>query len=263
MSAPFNAHRFANELLRLTASPERPVLCFEELDSTSTEVRRRLRDGAPPGIVVVAQGQTAGRGRQGRVWHSPDVGNLYLSVALEVVGPTREIVPMLPLAAGVSAVDAIRAFAPVDCYLKWPNDVLVRGRKLAGLLLETSSLETRRATLIAGLGVNIGSVEFPGELTDTATSLRIENRHHGVIETLAATWIHGLESGAAKIERGEGGAIIDAWRNRAEPFGRTVRVGDIEGTTVDLEKDGRLIIHTSDNRRVLVAGGIVEQLGDP
>lgn len=238
------------------------MLSFDELDSTSTEVRRQLKAGAPPGIVVVADRQTAGRGRQGRTWHSPDAGNLYLSFAFEVRGLTRNVVPLLPLVAGVSAVDAIRAFSPVDCRLKWPNDILVNDRKLAGLLLETSILERERAVVIAGLGVNIGRVDFPEELVGIATSLGVDERRTGSLESLSATWIHGLETGSVNLGRGGHLAVLDAWRERAEPFGRAVRVGDFEGTTIDLADDGRLILDTIDRGRIFVSGGIVEHLKD-
>ena len=258
MSAGFNSKIFEKAMSRIGCSSSRKIVVKRGVDSTSSELRRLLEKGDCPGAVVVADHQTSGRGRKGRSWYSPPVGNLYLSVAVEVSGPVRETVPMLPLAAGIAAVDAIKRNAMIDCRLKWPNDVLVADKKLAGILVETFTLDTERLIAVVGLGVNTAKIAFPGDIADTATAVAIETTGQTGIEFLAAQWIGTLESLCLEVQRGERRAIIDAWRTRAEPFGRQVRIGSVDGTTRGLADDGRLIVITSENEEVLVAGGIVE-----
>jgi BirA family biotin operon repressor/biotin-[acetyl-CoA-carboxylase] ligase len=168
---------------------------------------------------------------------------------------------MLPLAAGIAALDAIVAQADVTPLLKWPNDILVADRKLGGILSELYHMESGRIIAIVGLGVNVLSDSFPDELSGSATSLSIETGAAPPLEGLAAHWIVGLENWCSTIEEGARQRVVAAWRERAEPFGRQVRVGDIEGRTVDLSDDGRLIVVTEDNERVHLAGGIVEHVG--
>ena len=157
MSTKFNLQTFEAELSNLGCRRNREILSFNTIDSTSSELRRLLMRGGRPGTVAVADRQEAGRGRKGRSWHSPDSGNLYISVAAELVGPTRETVPMLPLAAGVAACVAIRGLTGTDARVKWPNDVLIADRKVAGILTEAYRLETVSHLAIVGLGVNVHS----------------------------------------------------------------------------------------------------------
>jgi BirA family biotin operon repressor/biotin-[acetyl-CoA-carboxylase] ligase len=261
MPPRFSPAAFRAALSALGDHAEREVVVHRETASTSTDLKRRLSNGALPGTVIAADRQTAGRGRRGRDWHSAGVGNLYISVALEIQGPARETVPMLPLAAGIAASDAIRESTRITPLLKWPNDILVKGRKLAGILTESFRLEKHRFVAVVGLGVNVAATAFPSALSDLATSLVLESGDAPALESLAARWVKGLEDWRPVIEGGKRHRVTAAWKSRAEPFGRRVRVGDIEGRTVDLLDDGRLMLLTPENERVALAGGIVEPMG--
>lgn len=233
--------------------PERDVAVHDELDSTSSELLRRLAAGdAAPGSLVVARAQTAGRGRLGRAWVSPP-GNLYASLAVAVLGPAAERIPLVPLAAGVAAVDALAASGVPGILLKWPNDLLRGGRKVGGILCEAPAVRGPSNAVVVGLGVNTGVAEFDGELAGTAACLGGADPRPAL-----ASWVAGLEAWAERISSGEIGPLVAAWVARAEPFGRRVRTGDREGTTAGLDAAGRLLLETPSGEIVAVAGGIVE-----
>lgn len=255
---------FLAELDSLGSHGAREVVYHLEIDSTSTDLKRRLEAGAGPGTVVAAARQTAGRGRTGRAWHSPPEGNLYISLAVELGSAAKEAVPFMPLAAGVAAWDAIRDAGYMKPFLKWPNDVLADGRKLAGILCEIP-VSLASGVAVVGLGVNIATLDFPGELAQTAVSLAALLNGERVAEgkltaRLSAGWVAGLERMMLDIRAGRSAGIVEAWRVRAEPFGRRVRVGEVEGVTAGLDDCGRLEIVQDSGERTFVAGGIVENI---
>jgi BirA family biotin operon repressor/biotin-[acetyl-CoA-carboxylase] ligase len=239
------------------------VLALAEVDSTSSELRRRLAAGALPGTVVVADRQTAGRGRQGKSWLSLETGNLYLSLATSLRANQPDpsaAVRLVPLAAGVSAVEAVRKHSGVQTELKWPNDVLHAGRKLSGILCELPQAKGRQWTPVVGIGINIADTSFPPELEDRATSLV---RHCPALpsrEELAASWVAALEVWIERIAAGRGQELLQAWKQRAEPFGRQVRIGSVQGETVDLDQEGQLLVRCADGSQVALGGGVVEHL---
>jgi BirA family transcriptional regulator, biotin operon repressor / biotin---[acetyl-CoA-carboxylase] ligase len=236
----------------------RDVAVHAELDSTSSELVRRIAAGAAgPGSLVIAEAQTAGRGRLGRAWASPP-GNLYASLAVAVGGPPEERVPLVPLAAGVAAVDALAACGVSGVRLKWPNDLIRGGRKVGGVLCEAPALRGDRVTVVVGLGVNTGRAAFEGELAGTAGCLGGADPG-----PLIAVWVAGLEVWAERISSGEVEPLVAAWLDRAEPFGRRVRVDDREGTTVGLDAMGRLLVEVPSGEIVAVFGGIVEDAPPP
>jgi BirA family biotin operon repressor/biotin-[acetyl-CoA-carboxylase] ligase len=255
---------FLEELKALDCPANREVVYHLEIDSTSTDLKHRLVAGSLAGTVVAAGCQRGGRGRNGRAWHSSPNGNLYMSLAVELGDFAPKTIPFTPLAAGVAAWDAISTAGSIKPQLKWPNDVLVDGRKLAGILCEVqSSLQITSA--VVGLGVNIATREFPDELSETAVSLtqvigkEIE-RPHILAALLAARWVAGLERLMHDVQAGLRSEIIEAWRERAERFGRRVRVDGIEGVTVDLKDDGRLLVMKDYGECVAVVGGVVESV---
>jgi BirA family biotin operon repressor/biotin-[acetyl-CoA-carboxylase] ligase len=255
----FFVETFRERLVSLGDGTSREVLLLDEVDSTSTELKRRIKQGAMPGTIAVAHRQTQGRGRLGRVWHSSPLGNLYLSILMETGAPTNETVPLLPLAAGIAAHEAATEVGAY-CHLKWPNDVLVSGKKLAGILCEAVMMSKDRAQVIVGLGVNIPDAPFPPEIAHTAVSLNTVLKKEIDISFLAAGFVSSLESWNLRITKGDRAALIQEWRKRAEPFGRGVKVGDVTGKTVDLASDGRLIVLDDHGQEHLIAGGIVESV---
>ncbi len=137
-----------------------------QIDSTNARAKELARGGAPGGLVVTADEQTAGRGRQGRDWFAPPGGALLYSALLRPLGDR----PLLPLAVPLAVCETAENLANVECGVKWPNDVWVRGRKLAGILIEGRP-EEDWAVIGVGLNVDVPAEAFPDELRDTATSL--------------------------------------------------------------------------------------------
>lgn len=238
---------------------------FDEIGSTNNEARERALAGCPEGTVVLAESQTRGRGRLGRSWVSPPYRNLYLSVVLR---PTLDpaAVPQLALVAGWAAARAARAFG-VDAVIKWPNDILADGRKVAGILAEMEAGPDGLAFVVLGIGVNVnlGLDELPDELRDKAGSLaaaagRVLPRHE-----VAARLLAELEDGYTRFCTGGFAALRDEWNGLSCLAGRRVRIddasGSYEGTVVGLADDGTLELRRDDGRSVHVVAGDVTVVG--
>jgi BirA family biotin operon repressor/biotin-[acetyl-CoA-carboxylase] ligase len=213
-------------------------------DSTNERARVLALNGAPHGTLVTADEQTAGRGRQGRSWTTPPGGAVTMSVILRDLD---ERSAALPLAAAVAVCEAL---APLDCRIKWPNDVWIEGRKVSGILVEGRPQE---GWAVLGLGVNVSTArdEFPEELRDTATSLRIAGDGRGREEVLAAL-LAALDSRIGQ----PASEILPAWRQRDALKGEQVRWRDGEGTANGIDETGALLVETDAGRVALGAGEV-------
>jgi BirA family transcriptional regulator, biotin operon repressor / biotin---[acetyl-CoA-carboxylase] ligase len=217
-------------------------------DSTNARARELAAQGAPDGTLVTAAEQTAGRGRQGRTWSAPAGRALLCSVVIR--DPPR----LLPLAAGVAVaevVDAAVARAPAarsEAQIKWPNDVLVDGRKVAGMLVE-GRLQEGWAVLGIGLNVAVRAEDFPPELRDRAGALGLDP---DAIEPTLAVLLRGLEfwivAGAD--------VVVEAVQARDALLGREVRWDGQTGTGAGIDRDGRLVVETDDGEVRLDAGEV-------
>lgn len=149
------------------------ILHLEEIDSTNTEVRRQSQQGALQGFVISAEKQTAGKGRRGRSWESPAGNNLYFSILLR---PEVELAktPMLTLIMAYSVARAIEQLEDMQPKIKWPNDLILSGKKICGILTEMHISEGHIEDVIIGTGMNVNVTDFPEELADKATSLYLE-----------------------------------------------------------------------------------------
>jgi BirA family biotin operon repressor/biotin-[acetyl-CoA-carboxylase] ligase len=255
----FSAERFLTALGSGGHAADREVHALDAVDSTSSELVRRITAGAAVGTVVIAELQEQGRGRSGRSWFSPRGGGLYISLAVAVDPGPDSALTAVPLAAGVAAVDAVAQAGLEPPLLKWPNDLLVNDRKVGGILCEVADPRARPGIVVVGLGLNLGPMAFPDELGFAASLAEAGSAL--AREPLAAAWVGRLEGWIGRIDEPQGRSpLIEAWRRRAEPFGRQVRVGDMEGETVDLDSSGRLLIRRADRMVVAVAGGIVENV---
>jgi BirA family transcriptional regulator, biotin operon repressor / biotin---[acetyl-CoA-carboxylase] ligase len=234
-----------------------PIEAHPSVSSTNDRLKEQARLGAPEWSVVLAEEQTGGRGRQGRAWASPR-GGLYLSVLLR---PVFEGTGLLPLAAGVAVVEALEELG-VNGSLKWPNDVLVAGRKVAGLLAEASSTTARVDWVVIGLGVNLGTLEaVPDDVRALATSvLASSGRGPSPVEAAAAVlarlpvWYHALRSDPPSVLR--------AWRERSVPWwGERVAVQSggetLRGVARDIDPTGAFLLDLEDGRRVAILSGEV------
>ena len=239
------------------------VLTFDTIDSTNTEALKQARLGAAEGLCVVARQQTAGRGRNGRVWVSERDAGLYFSIVLRPKIETRYLT-LITLMAGVAVHDAL-AERGVDADIKWVNDLLVRDRKICGILAETTDTNTGLAVVV-GIGINLKTSNFPPEIADTATSVGDETSQHVSFEDLS-TGLTRYIGYFYEILEGEGGpaAIIEEWRRRSTYFtGKRLRaaIGDeiVTGTSDGLEPNGALRLIRDDGGRIIVQAGDVERV---
>ena len=213
----------------------RPFRYRDEIGSTNTEAMEWAAAGAPEGALVVADHQTEGRGRWGRGWISAPGSLLQLSLILKPDMPA-ERVGLLTTAIGVACADVIETLAGIPTGIKWPNDVVVRGRKLAGILVESRLQGPRLATAIAGIGINVGWTreEVPGEIAERATSIAIESggpvARAGLLGAILASFESVYEL-ARDPERS--GRVIDRATDRSVILGRAVTVAFADGTTAE------------------------------
>jgi BirA family biotin operon repressor/biotin-[acetyl-CoA-carboxylase] ligase len=220
---------------------------FRRTDSTNTRARELAAAGAPHGTVVTAEEQTAGRGRQGRSWAAP-AGTALLYSA--VVRPLRESHVLLPLAAPLAVCETAEQLRPgIECLVKWPNDVHLGGRKLAGILIEARP-QDGWAVIGVGLNLTISRAEFPPELRDTAISIfdsdtspltatAVLNRH-------LAHWLEADER-----------SVLEEWRRRDALRGREVSWDGGSGVADGVDDRGYLLVVTSAGARVALGAGEV------
>lgn len=220
-----------------------PRLHLRRADSTNTRARELAASGAPHGTLVTATEQTAGRGRQGRVWTAPAGKALLCSVVV------REPPRLLPLAAGVAVAEVVAR----DALVKWPNDVLIDGRKVAGILVEGRP-QDRWAVAGVGLNVALAERDFPPELRDRATSLELGT---GAIEPILARLMRELERWLSAPER----EVLEAVRARDALLDQAVSWAGGEGRGAGIDDDGRLLVSDRDRQVALDAGEV--HLGAP
>ncbi len=232
---------------------------LESCASTNDEAARMARAGARHGTVVIAERQTAGRGRDGRAWQSPP-GGLYLSAIVRPPLPIVDVPPMT-LAIGIGLCDAVR-FAGAPATLKWPNDVLVDGRKLAGVLVEAQSQGNKLESVVIGIGINLEG-ELPDTVADTATTLTDASGTACDREAFIAQLLADVERW---IERYVGvgiEAIIPAWQDRMATglaARATVDGVPLVGEVAGLDTDGALLLRDADGQLHRVRSGDVEVL---
>jgi BirA family biotin operon repressor/biotin-[acetyl-CoA-carboxylase] ligase len=209
-------------------------------DSTNERAKQLAEAGAPHGTLVTADEQSAGRGRQGRVWTAPPRSAVLMSLVL------RELDERLPLTAAVSVCEAL----PAPAAIKWPNDVWIGRRKVAGILVEGRPQEGW-AVLGIGLNVLVERAEFPPELRDTATSLSAEGATSSIEDALTAV--------VDRLDRWLGAppeSVLDAWRTRDALKGEHVRWTDGEGVADGIDDSGALLVETGRGTVTLEAGEV-------
>jgi BirA family biotin operon repressor/biotin-[acetyl-CoA-carboxylase] ligase len=232
-----------------------PIVRLGRVESTQTIAFALAADGAPDGTVVVADSQAAGRGRRGRAWLDEPGASLLASIVLRPrLEPAR--LPGLSLAAAVAVAEALTRTAGVTPRLKWPNDVLVGGRKLAGILLE-SRLSGNRATTVLGVGVNLTQRVFPAELAHTATSVWLVSGRLVDRDSLLAALLDALGEWRRRLERQGFAPVRARWRALADTLGRTVTVDGVSGVAVDVDADGALVVADAEGRRRRIVAGEV------
>jgi BirA family biotin operon repressor/biotin-[acetyl-CoA-carboxylase] ligase len=223
----------------------RAIHWFETTDSTQRVARDLARSGGAEGTVVVAEQQTAGRGRLGRQWHSPRGVNLYCSIVLRPPLPPAAV-PQLALVVGVGVAAAVVETTGAAARIKWPNDVLVDGRKVAGILTEMESEIDRVHHVIAGIGVNLNAPRgaFPKALRDKATSLLVATARRVDRARFTATLLAAVEARYGRYLQAGFAGVRSEWESYSCLTGRTVRVvtpeGEVQGAVLGLDDDGAL-----------------------
>jgi BirA family biotin operon repressor/biotin-[acetyl-CoA-carboxylase] ligase len=239
------------------------VLTFDSIDSTNTEALKHARLGAAEGLCIVAREQTAGRGRYGRDWISARDSGLYVSVVLR---PNLEIryFPLITLMSGIAVHDMLTEIG-LRPDIKWVNDVHIDGKKICGILAETTETSDGVAVVV-GIGINLNSDSFPPYLSESSTSIAEETgkslAHDDLIRSLS-----GYLDGFYRVLTGENGPaeIVRHWRQRSSYFtGKNVRVvlekETIFGVTEGLEDNGALRVRQANGFLIAIQAGDVEQI---
>jgi BirA family biotin operon repressor/biotin-[acetyl-CoA-carboxylase] ligase len=241
----------------------RTIHYFDTVDSTNSKAYQLAFEGAEEGEVVIAESQGKGRGRLGRDWFSPPFVNLYLSVILRPKSPPHQI-SLITLMAAVAAADAIQKYTGLDPRIKWPNDLLLRGRKVAGLLNEIHSEIDRVHFVILGIGINLNADEktFPKEIRARATSLKTEMGRIVSRKDFLRGLLQELERWYEILEEHGGVPVLRAWRERARIKGKRVKVTSfgqtLTGLAMDIDSDGALILKLKNGEQKRILAGDVE-----
>jgi BirA family biotin operon repressor/biotin-[acetyl-CoA-carboxylase] ligase len=238
---------------------------FDSIDSTSSEARRLAAGGAAEGTVVIAEAQTSGRGRLGRTWASPPLRNLYLSIVLRpqigVAGAAQ-----VTLVAGVAVVEAVSEWAP-QAAIKWPNDVVIDGRKVAGILAEMDADDNRVRCLILGIGVNLNAApeDFPEELRDKATALRTVIGFPVDRTAFAERLLSCVEERYTLFLAQGFAALRPLWEARSCLTGRAVQIDGAgqrcAGVVTGIGDDGALLLRDAAGHETRVLAGDVTLVG--
>lgn len=233
---------------------------YEEVGSTNDEAFRLGARGASEGTALIAECQSAGRGRMRRTWHSPPGANIYTSVILRPrFEPERA--PQISLAAGVAVAETLDHYCPGKVFLKWPNDAQIGGKKVCGILTQMKTAAGVIDFVVVGIGVNVNCnlEKFPEDIRTMATSLSAETGREAsrleliilLYENLAKCYRELAQNGFAPLRK--------KWLERTAMIGKPVSVlfgnETVSGVAADLDEDGSLVIQTDGNKKVKVAAG--------
>ena len=240
----------------------RDIRVFQSTTSTNDVVEKLARDGVKEGVVVFAESQTRGRGRLGRKWLSPARKGLWFSVLLRPDLPPLETT-RLTVASATALRRALHAHTGLEAEIKWPNDLLIHGRKTAGILTELSAELDHIKYVILGIGVdvNLSSADFPAELRQQATSLKAELGRPVSRPQLAVAILRELDEDYARIGAGRFAELADEWEKHCTTIGRNVaiRAGDrqVRGRAEALSEEGALLLRTEHGHLERIVGGDV------
>lgn len=226
----------------------RNIKQYQTIDSTNAEAKRNA--SLPDGTVFVADMQTNGRGRLGREWTSNDGKDIFMSLLLKPDIPVEEI-SKITLVAGIAAARAIG----LDCKIKWPNDIVIGTKKVCGILTELSGKNA-----ICGIGINVNTSLFDGELFDKATSMRIETGTTVSRGEVVARFLNELEPLYGRFIRDGFSAFVDSYRELCVTIGKDVNViypdRSFAGRAVDINDNGELIVETNGERITVFSGEV-------
>jgi len=241
----------------------RRLIYLERTGSTQTVAHERYAAGDGEGTVVLAEEQTAGKGRMGRSWHSPRGKGLWFTLLLEPRISVRAA-PQLTYVLSVAVCRAIRRATGLAAAIKWPNDIWIDGKKVCGILLESAAEDDRLKYVAAGIGidVNVDRSEWPAEIADRATSLRAAAGRPFERERLLADCLLELEFWYHHFWKEGFPGVRTVWESLCETIGRTVRLGtgtaSIAGVAVGMDDEGALLVRRDDGTIDRVVSGDIE-----
>ncbi len=255
ITAYFRAHSNIRDIVH-------EVLLFDEVSSTNDIALEMAGNGMPEGLAILAESQTAGKGRQGRDWFSPSGKNIYMSLLLRPSVQMREYPLFSPIAA-LGVIKGIKTFTGLDVGIKWPNDLMLANKKVGGLLLVSGGAGGYAQPLVIGLGlnVNLNQDEFPKDLQGIATALKIPLKASIDRSTLIMKLIDAISAEIHRLENGEIQDIMHEVRTHCITLGKRVRVSTarqvFEGQAEGLSDDGALQIRLGDHSmRSILMGDI-------
>jgi len=234
---------------------------YYKIGSTNSEAMAAAAEGAPEGSVFLAEEQLAGRGRGAHAWHSARSAGIYCSVILRPAIPPSDAL-LLSLAAGLAVRSAVMEVAQLPVDLKWPNDLLIGGKKFCGILIEMNAEATRVRHLVVGVGINVNQTKLPAELREIATSLKLETNSEWSRVELCAALLKSLDREYRELlTYGETAraAILKRFEECSSSVrGRKVRVEDdgLEGVTEGLDARGFLQVRTTEGLRTVLSGSV-------
>ena len=243
----------------------RPVVYYETLASTNLQAKLDAENGADEGTLIVADMQTAGRGRKGRSWSSPGGTNVYFSLILKP-DYAAELTFAVTLVMGMAVAEGIRETCGVDAGIKWPNDIVVNGKKVCGMLAEMSVEREFIHYIVIGVGINVGDQEFPPEIAETATALWKECGQKVSRSQLVVNVMKAFEAGYKVFRNNKSFAgLMDKYNEMLVNKDREVRVldpkGEFSGISRGVNEKGELLVEREDGTVTEVYAGEVSVRG--
>jgi BirA family transcriptional regulator, biotin operon repressor / biotin---[acetyl-CoA-carboxylase] ligase len=240
----------------------RDIVFLPETDSTNLRAKELAAGGAPEGSIVIAEKQTAGRGRKGRSWHSPEGGGIYLSLILRPAMTPSEA-PKITLMTGVAAAEALLTLTHLDVRIKWPNDLLVGGKKIAGILTEISTDMDGIDYVVVGIGINVNIPleSLAPELRESATSVLIAGGQPLPRVKVIRAFLKSFEDYYGLMQGRGFEPIRTRWKELSNILGRHITVEmiakSLAGEVVDIDMDGVLIVKDHQGRLHRIVSGDV------
>ena len=247
-------------VLQNSPSPEgREWHFLPETDSTNAEIIRHLPSHpSGEGLVVIADCQTGGKGRSGRIWHSAPGTGIYLSMLIQPKLSPEQL-PIVTLMAGLATAIAVNEFIPSPAQLKWPNDLLLNNKKIAGVLCEYHA--TKVPAVIIGIGINVNHTQFPTDIKDIATSIKLESGLEINRTTLIKQLVTQLDFQYSELKSNKVQSLIDNWTLHSDLFGKSISIRkggqSITGKAVKLDNLGRLVILNESGKEIVLDSGEV------
>lgn len=225
------------------------IVCLDETDSTNKQARMLAREGAKHGTLVIADTQSAGRGRRGRGWISPRGDGVFMSLIVRTdMHPSQ--VAKLSLATALATANAISRETGLDARIKWPNDIVISGRKVCGMLLEMDATAEKVNSIVAGVGINVHQVQFDEEIAHTAASLDLMAGRRVSRAAIVRAFLQEFEWAAALAQD----EMMTQYRQRSATIGRRVQVigldGAYTGTAQGITQSGSLLVCADEDGQV-------------